>query len=191
MMSDEPLLKTVDTQKKRRFLSSDYDYIADYVKQQLGSRRSLQERANHEILWKEVDRQVRMEPPERILKDKDEEWRNAISLGDLSTACEVLSADVLRLIFPQDRTWMQAHAVPVIADITHSLQQPNQSGGVSGGRPEMIETIAKAAIAVGADGLFLETHPNPKEALSDGENMLALDQLEDLLRKLVRIRKAL
>jgi len=87
--------------------------------------------------------------------------------------------------------WMQAHGVPVIADITHSLQQPNQSGGVSGGQPEMIGTIGKAAIAVGADGIFIETHPNPKEALSDGENMLPLDQLESLLEKLVRIKKAL
>jgi 2-dehydro-3-deoxyphosphooctonate aldolase (KDO 8-P synthase) len=87
--------------------------------------------------------------------------------------------------------WMKAHAVPVIADITHSLQQPNQAGGVSGGRPEMIETIGKAAIAVGADGIFIETHPNPSEALSDGENMLPLDQIENLLEKLVRIRKAL
>ena len=87
--------------------------------------------------------------------------------------------------------WMKDHNVPVIADITHSLQQPNQAGGISGGRPEMIETIGKAAIAVGADGIFIETHPNPSEARSDGENMLPLNQLENLLRKLVRIRKAL
>ena len=103
-MADAPLLKTVETQKKRRFLSSDYDYIADYVKQQLGERKSLTERVRHEILWKEVDRQVRMEPMERTSKDtqnRDEEWRSALELGDLSTACEVLSADVLRLIFPK------------------------------------------------------------------------------------------
>lgn len=87
--------------------------------------------------------------------------------------------------------WMKAHGVPVIADITHSLQQPNQSGGVSGGRPEMIETIGKAAIAVGADGIFIETHPDPSKALSDGENMLPLNQLEKLLEKLVRIKNAL
>ena len=86
--------------------------------------------------------------------------------------------------------WMQAHNVPVITDITHSLQQPNQAAGVSGGRPEMIETIGKAAIAVGSDGIFIETHPNPTKALSDGENMLPLGQLEELLEKLVRIRKA-
>lgn len=86
--------------------------------------------------------------------------------------------------------WMQEIDVPVIVDITHSLQQPNQPEGVSGGMPEMIETIGKAAIAVGADGIFIETHPNPEEALSDGENMLPLSQLEELLDKLVRIRQA-
>ncbi|MEN8225632.1 MAG: 3-deoxy-8-phosphooctulonate synthase [Bacteroidota bacterium] len=87
--------------------------------------------------------------------------------------------------------WMKENAVPVIADITHSLQQPNQASGVSGGRPEMIETMGKAAIAVGADGIFLETHPKPSEALSDGDNMLPLSQLEELLVKLVRIKQAL
>ncbi len=86
---------------------------------------------------------------------------------------------------------MQKCEVPVIMDITHSLQQPNQAAGVTGGQPEMIETIAKAAIAVGVDGLFIETHPNPKQALSDGANMLELDLLEDLLEKLIRIRKSL
>ncbi|MEE1220975.1 MAG: 3-deoxy-8-phosphooctulonate synthase, partial [Bacteroidales bacterium] len=79
----------------------------------------------------------------------------------------------------------------VIMDVTHSLQQPNQSQGVSGGVPEMIETIAKAAIAVGADGIFMETHPNPKEAKSDGANMLPLAQVEGLLQKLIRIKQAL
>ena len=86
---------------------------------------------------------------------------------------------------------MQENNVPVIADITHSLQQPNQPAGVSGGMPEMIETIGKAAVAVGVDGIFIETHPNPAEALSDGENMLPLGQLEELLVKLLRIRKAI
>ena len=86
--------------------------------------------------------------------------------------------------------WMQEIDVPVIVDITHSLQQPNQPEGVSGGMPEMIETIGKAAVAVGADGIFIETHPKPSEALSDGENMLPLSQLEELLEKLVRIRQA-
>ena len=86
---------------------------------------------------------------------------------------------------------MQQFGVPVVLDITHSLQQPNQSSGVTGGNPEMIEIIAKAGIAVGVDGIFLETHINPKNAKSDGTNMLQLDNLEDLLKKLVRIRKAL
>lgn len=85
---------------------------------------------------------------------------------------------------------MQAHGVPVVMDVTHSLQQPNQASGVTGGNPRLIETIAKAAIAAGADGLFIETHPNPSVAKSDGANMLKLDLLEDLLVKLVRLRKA-
>lgn len=80
---------------------------------------------------------------------------------------------------------------PVILDVTHSLQQPNQSSGVTGGRPELIETIAKAGIATGADGIFIETHPDPSSALSDGANMLQLDKLEDLLQKLTRIREAI
>ena len=86
---------------------------------------------------------------------------------------------------------MQSFGVPVVLDITHSLQKPNQNSGVTGGNPDMIEAIAKAGIAVGADGIFLETHPNPAEARSDGANMLILDKLEDLLTKLVKIRKAL
>lgn len=86
---------------------------------------------------------------------------------------------------------MQAFKVPVVLDITHSLQQPNQSSGVTGGLPSMIETIAKAGIAVGVDGIFLETHYNPSEAKSDAANMLPLDQLEALLKKLVAIRKVL
>jgi 2-dehydro-3-deoxyphosphooctonate aldolase (KDO 8-P synthase) len=85
---------------------------------------------------------------------------------------------------------MQQYA-PVIMDCTHSLQQPNQIAGVTGGRPDMIATIAKAAIAVGADGLFIETHPNPGVAKSDGANMLQLDQLESMLEQLVKIRKAI
>ena len=80
---------------------------------------------------------------------------------------------------------------PVILDITHSLQQPNQESGVTGGRPELIETIAKAGIAVGADGIFLETHPNPSEAKSDGANMLQLDKLDNLLAKLTKIKEAI
>ncbi len=86
---------------------------------------------------------------------------------------------------------MQENNVPVIMDITHSLQQPNQSSGVTGGKPELIETIGRAAIAVGAEGLFIETHPRPSEAKSDGANMLQLDYLDALLDRLVKIRKAI
>ncbi|MES2457757.1 MAG: 3-deoxy-8-phosphooctulonate synthase [Bacteroidota bacterium] len=85
---------------------------------------------------------------------------------------------------------MRGFGVPVVMDCTHSLQQPNQSSGVTGGKPQLIETIAKAAIAVGADGLFIETHPDPANAKSDGANMLHLTLLEDLLVKLVRLRQA-
>jgi 2-dehydro-3-deoxyphosphooctonate aldolase (KDO 8-P synthase) len=88
-------------------------------------------------------------------------------------------------------SWMKELNVPVVMDCTHSLQQPNQTSGITGGNPQLIETIAKAAIAVGADGLFIETHPNPSKALSDGANMLQLDLLEPLLKKLIRIRKAI
>lgn len=84
---------------------------------------------------------------------------------------------------------MQKMDVPVVLDITHSLQQPNQAGGVTGGKPELIETIAKAGIAVGVDGIFIETHPYPSEAKSDGANMLRMDKLEELLQKLIAIRK--
>ena len=86
---------------------------------------------------------------------------------------------------------MRSHGVPVVMDCTHSLQQPNQAAGITGGNPQMIETIAKAAIAIGADGLFIETHPNPTVAKSDGANMLKLDLLAPLLEKLIRIRKAI
>jgi len=85
---------------------------------------------------------------------------------------------------------MQSFGYPVVMDATHSLQQPNQPSGVTGGMPQLIETIAKAAIATGVDGLFIETHPNPAQALSDGANMLSLDLLEPLLQKLIRIRRA-
>lgn len=86
---------------------------------------------------------------------------------------------------------MKKNNVPVILDITHSLQQPNQASGVTGGRPDLIELIAKAGIAVGADGLFVETHPDPKNAKSDGANMLLLDHLEGMLTRLLRIREAI
>lgn len=84
---------------------------------------------------------------------------------------------------------MRSMNVPVVLDITHSLQQPNQPSGVTGGKPGLIETIAKAGIAVGADGIFIETHPEPSKAKSDGANMLKLDLLEPLLEKLVALRQ--
>jgi 2-dehydro-3-deoxyphosphooctonate aldolase (KDO 8-P synthase) len=86
---------------------------------------------------------------------------------------------------------MQKNRVPVIMDITHSLQQPNQETGVTGGKPGLIETIGKAAIAIGADGIFIETHPNPAIAKSDGANMLKLSEMENLLKKLVALRKTI
>ena len=86
--------------------------------------------------------------------------------------------------------WMKETGAPIIVDCTHSLQQPNQSSGVTGGDPTLITTIASAAIATGADGLFIETHPNPATAKSDGANMLPLDKMEALLEKLVKIRRA-
>lgn len=85
---------------------------------------------------------------------------------------------------------MQKHGVPVILDVTHSLQQPNQESGVTGGRPDLIPTIAAAGIAAGANGLFIETHPDPNNAKSDGANMLQLDLMEPLLQKLIKIHKA-
>ena len=86
---------------------------------------------------------------------------------------------------------MQRNGVPVIMDITHSLQQPNQSSGVAGGDPEMIETIGRAAISVGVDGIFIETHPDPGSARSDGANMLPLSGMERLLIMLTEIRKTI
>ncbi len=86
---------------------------------------------------------------------------------------------------------MKSFGFPVVLDVTHSLQQPNQTSGVTGGMPQLIETVAKAGIAVGADGIFIETHEDPSVAKSDGANMLRLDLLEGLLEKLVRIRQAI
>lgn len=86
---------------------------------------------------------------------------------------------------------MQRFGFPVVLDVTHSLQRPNQESGITGGTPEMIGTLARAAIAAGADGIFLETHPEPSAARSDGANMLPLDRLEGLLESLVKIRKSL
>jgi len=86
---------------------------------------------------------------------------------------------------------MQTFGCPVVLDCTHSLQQPNQPSGVTGGRPDLIETIARAGVATGFDGLFMETHPDPSKALSDGANMLPLHELKPLLTTLIRIRKAI
>ena len=85
---------------------------------------------------------------------------------------------------------MKKFNVPVVMDVTHSLQQPNKSSGVTGGKPELISTIARAAMAAGADGIFIETHPNPAKALSDGANMLRLDLLEKLLVSLLKVQQA-
>lgn len=86
---------------------------------------------------------------------------------------------------------MQKHEVPVVLDVTHSLQQPNQESGVTGGRPDLIPTIAAAGIAAGVNGLFIETHPDPKNAKSDGANMLSLNLMEPLLKKLLKIHQAM
>jgi 2-dehydro-3-deoxyphosphooctonate aldolase (KDO 8-P synthase) len=86
---------------------------------------------------------------------------------------------------------MQETGLPVALDVTHSLQQPNTTEGVTGGLPQLIETIARAGIAAGVDGVFLETHPDPANAKSDGANMIPLDQLEELLRRLVKIRQVI
>ena len=86
---------------------------------------------------------------------------------------------------------MKSHGKPVILDITHSLQKPNSNSGITGGNPNLIETIAKAGIATGADGIFLETHPDPKSSKSDGNNMIELEKVENLLKKLVLIKKSI
>ena len=80
---------------------------------------------------------------------------------------------------------------PVILDVTHSLQKPNQESGVTGGQPDLIETIAKAGIVTGADGIFIETHSDPKSAKSDGKNMLPIEDLDELISKLVRIKSSI
>ena len=80
---------------------------------------------------------------------------------------------------------------PVILDVTHSLQKPNQDSGVTGGEPELIETIAKAGIVTGADGIFIETHYDPKSAKSDGKNMLPIEELDNLISRLVKIKSSI
>jgi 2-dehydro-3-deoxyphosphooctonate aldolase (KDO 8-P synthase) len=86
---------------------------------------------------------------------------------------------------------MKQFGKPLVMDCTHALQQPNQASGVTGGKPALIETIAKCAIAAGVDGLFIETHPDPSSALSDGANMLPLHEMKALLQKLIRVRNAI
>jgi len=87
--------------------------------------------------------------------------------------------------------WMKEMGYPTVMDVTHSLQQPNNGSGVTGGLPQLIEPMAKAAVAVGVSGLFIETHPDPSNALSDGANMLPLHKMEELLTKLLRLRESL
>ena len=120
--------------------------------------------------------------------DFDEHARRAMERG-----VNILADTVKVTLGPKGRNVVIAKSfgAPVIMDITHSLQQPNQASGVTGGKPQLIETIAKAAIAVGVDGLFVETHPDPKSAKSDGANMLPLSQMRPLLEKLIRIRQAI
>lgn len=86
---------------------------------------------------------------------------------------------------------MRQMGYPVVLDITHSLQQPNQASGVTGGKPQLIETIARAGVAVGVDGLFVETHPDPSKALSDGANMLQLDKIDAMMERLVTLRSTI
>ena len=102
-------MKKATTVKKRRFLTKDYDYIAQYIDQELDRRKRLKSRKNHEALWEEVDRQVMMKPMEVKNHDPDMDWRSALEMGDMATASEVICADVLRLIFPQDRKWLAVH----------------------------------------------------------------------------------
>ncbi len=92
---------------------------------------------------------------------------------------------------PRSITIMKQHGVPVVVDCTHSIQRPNTTAGVTGGMPEMIETIAKTGVVLGADGLFMETHPRPQEALSDGANMLPLERMDEILGRLLKIRRAI
>ena len=128
---------------------------------------------NGEAMQWAVDKVRQSDNPNIILTDRG----NSFGYSDLVVDFRNLPA-------------MRAFGVPVVMDVTHSLQRPNQTSGVTGGQPALIETIAKAAIAVGSDGLFIETHPTPATALSDGANMLPLDQLEALLVKLTRVREA-
>ena len=123
----------------------------------------------------------------KFAADKIAAYNNNIILTDRGTQFGYSDLIIDYRGIPQ----MQQFGYPVVLDITHSLQQPNQESGVTGGKPELISTVAKAGIAVGVDGIFLETHPNPTEARSDGANMLPLDKLEELLKQLIAIRKVI
>jgi len=103
-------MQKADTVKKRRFLTKDYDFIANYIDEELDRRKGLKYRKRHEALWAEVDRQVSMEPMEVMRNDPDMDWRSALEMGDMATASEVICADALRLIFPQDRKWLAVHS---------------------------------------------------------------------------------
>ncbi len=111
---------------------------------------------------------------------------NKIMLTDRGTQFGYTDLIIDFRSFPE----MKKFGYPVVLDVTHSLQQPNQTSGVTGGKPELISTMARAGIASGADGLFMETHPNPSKALSDGANMLRLDLMEDILKELLIIKEA-
>ena len=123
----------------------------------------------------------------KFAADKVAHYNNNIILTDRGTQFGYSDLIIDYRGIPQ----MQQTGYPVVLDVTHSLQQPNQSSGVTGGLPSLIATVAKAAVAVGVDGLFMETHPNPSQAKSDGANMLPLDQMEELLKRLIPIRKAI
>lgn len=123
----------------------------------------------------------------KFAADKIALYHNNIMLTDRGTQFGYSDLIIDYRGIPQ----MQQFGYPVVLDITHSLQQPNTESGVTGGKPELISTVAKAGIAVGVDGIFLETHPNPAEAKSDGANMLQMDKLEELLKQLIAIRKAI
>lgn len=122
----------------------------------------------------------------KFAADKVAHYNNKIILTDRGTQFGYSDLIVDYRGIPQ----MQETGYPVVLDVTHSLQQPNQTSGVTGGLPQLISTMAKAAVAVGVDGLFMETHPEPSKAKSDGANMLPLDQMEWLLQQLIPIRKA-
>lgn len=128
--------------------------------------------------------------PEAMLFARDKVWDSGNPQVILTERGSTFGYQDLVVDFRAIPT-LQALQCPVVLDCTHSLQRPNQSTGVTGGQPRLIKTIASAGVAAGVDGLFLETHPKPGEALSDGANMLPLEQLEPLLRQLVRLRKAI